>query len=92
VGNSPPYHIPGTPANIGFYGGLLFAMFLVGWGLAFLWGPVGDHFGRVRTLTLTILCYSLFTFLGAVSTTVWNTRSWHVEPDRHRRKIYSRSF
>ena len=26
-----------------------------------LWGPVADRFGRVRTLTLTILCYSLFT-------------------------------
>src|ERR1039458_81208 len=62
----PRSGIPGTPANIGFYGGLLFAMFLVGWGLAFLWGPVGDRFGRVRTLTLTILCYSLFTFLGSV--------------------------
>src|SRR5205807_9513798 len=23
---------------------------LCGWGLAFLWGPVGDKFGRVRTL------------------------------------------
>jgi MFS family permease len=67
----PRSGIPGTAANTGFYGGLLFAMFLVGWGLAFLWGPVGDHFGRVRTLTLTILCYSLFTFLGAVSTSVW---------------------
>lgn len=67
----PRSGIPATPANIGFYGGLLFAMFLVGWGFAFLWGPVGDRFGRVRTLTLTILCYSLFTFLGAVSTTVW---------------------
>src|ERR1700684_2534106 len=43
-----------TPANTGFYGGLLFALFLVGWGLAFLWGPLGDRFGRVRTLTLTI--------------------------------------
>jgi MFS family permease len=68
----PRSGIAGTPANIGFYGGLLFAMFLVGWGLAFLWGPVGDRFGRVRTLTLTILCYSLFTFLGAVSTSVWS--------------------
>jgi len=74
----PRSGIPGTPANIGFYGGLLFAMFLVGWGLAFLWGPVGDRFGRVRTLTLTILCYSFFTFLGAVSTTVWQLGSFRL--------------
>lgn len=57
--------------NIGFYGGLLFAIFLIGWGFAFLWGPLADRFGRVRTLMLTILCYSLFTFLGAVAANVW---------------------
>jgi len=58
-------------AHIGFYGGVLFAVFLVGWGFAFLWGPVADRFGRVRTLVLTILCYSVFTFLGAVAAGVW---------------------
>ena len=60
-----------TQANIGFYGGLLFAIFLVGWGFAFLWGPIADRFGRVRTLVLTILCYSVFTFLGCVAAGVW---------------------
>ena len=29
---------------------------------AFLWGPIEDKFGRVRTLMLTILWYSAFTF------------------------------
>ncbi|MDQ2946035.1 MAG: MFS transporter, partial [Acidobacteriota bacterium] len=58
-------------ANVGYYGGLLFAIFLIGWGCAFLWGPFADRFGRVRTLTLTILCYSLFTFLGCVAQNVW---------------------
>jgi MFS family permease len=67
----PRSGLPANPANTGFYGGLLFALFLTGWGLAFLWGPVGDRFGRVRTLTLTILCYSLFTFLGAFAAGVW---------------------
>jgi MFS family permease len=32
---------------------------------------VADRFGRVRTLVLTILCYSLFTFLGSVAAGVW---------------------
>lgn len=59
-------------ANIGFYGGLLFALFLVGWGLAFLWGPIADKFGRVRTLMVTILWYSLFTFLCCFSGKVWH--------------------
>src|ERR1700681_3575037 len=63
--------IAATKGNIGYYGGLLFALFLCGWGLAFLWGPVGDKFGRVRTLMLTIVWYSLFTFLSAFATSVW---------------------
>ncbi|HZF09994.1 MAG TPA: MFS transporter [Thermoanaerobaculia bacterium] len=60
-----------TVGNLGTFGGLLFAVFLVGWGCAFLWGPIADRFGRVRTLSLTILCYSLFTFLGCVAQQVW---------------------
>jgi MFS family permease len=60
-----------SAANLGYYGGLLFSVFLIGWGCAFLWGPFADRFGRVRTLTLTILCYSLFTFLGCAATSVW---------------------
>ena len=67
----PRSGIAATKANIGYYGGLLFALFLVGWGMAFLWGPVGDKFGRVRTLMLTIVWYSVFTFLSAFVTHVW---------------------
>ena len=67
----PKSGIAATTGNVGFYGGLLFALFLVGWGCAILWGPVADKFGRVRTLILTILCFSIFTFLAAISTTVW---------------------
>jgi MFS family permease len=67
----PASGIRADAANTGFYGGLLFALFLIGWGLAFLWGPIADRFGRVRTLMLTILCYSAFTFAGALATNVW---------------------
>jgi MFS family permease len=67
----PRSGIQATKGNIGLYGGLLFALFLIGWGLAFLWGPIGDKFGRVRTLMLTIVWYSLFTFLSAFVTGVW---------------------
>lgn len=67
----PRSGIAATKGNIGFYGGLLFALFLAGWGLAFLWGPVGDKFGRVRTLMLTVAWYSLFTFWSAFVTHVW---------------------
>src|SRR6202140_176219 len=67
----PRSGIAATKGNIGFYGGLLFAFFLVGWGLAFLWGPIADKFGRVRTLMITIAWYSVFTFLSALVTGVW---------------------
>ena len=67
----PRSGIPATTANIGYYGGALFALFLVGWGMALLWGPVADRFGRVRTLMLTIVCFSLFTLLSAFSTNIW---------------------
>src|ERR1035438_7868487 len=29
-----------TPANVGFAGSTLFALFLVGWGLSLVWGPI----------------------------------------------------
>jgi MFS family permease len=67
----PRSGIAATKVNIGYYGSLSFALFLIGWGLAFLWGPVGDKFGRVRTLMLTIVWYSVFTFLSAFVTSWW---------------------
>ena len=67
----PRSGIEATKGHVGFYGGLLFALFLFGWGMAFLWGPVGDKFGRVRTLMITIVWYSLFTFLSALVWNVW---------------------
>jgi MFS family permease len=74
----PKSGIPATAENVGYYGGLLFALFLVGWGLSLLWGPLADRFGRVRTLMLTILCYSLFTFLGAVAQSVWHLAAFRL--------------
>jgi MFS family permease len=67
----PASGVEPTLGNLSFYGSLLFSVFLVGWGLAFLWGPLADRFGRVRVLMLAILCYSVFTFLGAVAQTWW---------------------
>jgi MFS family permease len=67
----PRSGLPATTGNVGFYGGLLFAIFLIGWGLAFLWGPIADKFGRVRTLMATILWFSVFTLLGALVANVW---------------------
>jgi MFS family permease len=67
----PRSGIPATTANVGFYGGLLFAVFMVGWGIALVWGPIADRFGRVRTMMFSILCFSVFTLSGAFATGVW---------------------
>ena len=67
----PASGIEVNPANIGYYGSLLFALFLAGWGTSMVWGPIGDRIGRVRALMLTILAYSLFTFLCGFATNIW---------------------
>jgi len=67
-----------TPANVGLAGSILFALFLVGWGLSFMWGPIADRFGRLRALVFTILCYSIFTFLGAFATSVWTLAAFRL--------------
>jgi MFS family permease len=36
-----------------------------------MWGPIGDKFGRVRTLMLTIMWYSAFTLLSAFVVNIW---------------------
>jgi MFS family permease len=67
----PNSGIAPTPVNVGYWGMVLFAMFLLGWGLSMVWGPIGDKIGRMRALMLTILSYSLFTFLCGTVTTIW---------------------
>jgi MFS family permease len=60
-----------TPPNVAFAGSLLFGLFLVGWGLSFIWGPIADRFGRTRTLAGTVLIYSIFTGAAALADNVW---------------------
>lgn len=60
-----------TPANVGFAGSTLFALFLVGWGLSLIWGPIADKFGRTRVLAATIFVYAIFTGAAALSQSVW---------------------
>lgn len=55
------------------YGGYATSIFILGWatgGLVF--GMFGDRWGRARTMMLTILMYSLFTGLSALSVGWWD--------------------
>ena len=67
----PKSGIKATPATVGYAGSVLFALFLVGWGLSLIWGPIADKFGRTRVLAATIFVYAIFTGAAAMSQTVW---------------------
>ncbi len=67
----PRSGIEATPANIGYVGSLMFALFLVGWGLSFIWGPISDKFGRTKSLAATVMVYAVFTGAAAFAPNVW---------------------
>ena len=67
-----------TPARVGYVGSVMFALFLVGWGCAFVWGPVADKFGRTKALAATILMYALFTGASAFAQNVWELGAFRL--------------
>src|ERR1700680_2050164 len=42
----PKSGVAAPPGNVGFIGSVMFALFLVGWGLSFIWGRVSRPFRR----------------------------------------------
>ena len=61
-----------SPEKIGWYGGIIFAVFLVGWALGgVVFGIMADYFGRARTLVITILIYAIFTGMAGFADTWW---------------------
>ena len=59
--------------NIGWYGGVIMAIFTIGWGIgSVLFGFVADRIGRVKTMTGTILLYAGASALCAISTHWWD--------------------
>jgi len=54
--------------NTGTYGTYATAIFVAGWATGgLIFGAMGDRIGRAKTLTLTVLMYSVFTGLSALS-------------------------
>ncbi|MCY2983318.1 MAG: MFS transporter [Planctomycetota bacterium] len=50
------------------YGGFATSIFMIGWATGgLIFGSVGDRIGRAKTLTLTVLIYSICTGLSALS-------------------------
>jgi len=62
-----------SSTTVNAYSGYATSIFLMGWasgGLFF--GILGDRIGRARTMMLTILLYSAFTGLSAISQSFWD--------------------
>src|SRR5436190_1050682 len=62
LGGSP------SPADIGRVGGIISTVGLLGWAVGgFTFGIIADYIGRVRTLALSILIFSVFTALQGLA-------------------------
>jgi MFS family permease len=56
-----------------FWAGLSTSIFMIGWATGgIIFGVLGDRFGRAKTMMLTILLYSAFTGLSAISVGFWD--------------------
>lgn len=61
-----------SPEEVGWYGGIILAVFLVGWAVGgVFFGIVADYLGRARTLVITILIYAIFTAMAGLAHTWW---------------------
>jgi MFS family permease len=62
-----------SPDDVTAYSGYATTIFLIGWGTGGIgFGILGDLIGRARSMVYTILLYSLFTGLSALSYSFWD--------------------
>ncbi len=53
---------------IGWYGGIVLSIFMIGWALGgLIFGPIADRYGRAKTMAITILIYATFTGLCGIA-------------------------
>ncbi|MHB8866423.1 MAG: MFS transporter [Pirellulaceae bacterium] len=63
----------GGPEDVKWYGSVATALLLIGWATGgIIFGVMGDRLGRAKTLMATILVYSMFTGLSALSVSWWD--------------------
>ena len=63
----------GPEADVARYSGYATTIFILGWATGgLIFGMFGDRWGRARTMMITILIYSLFTGLSALSVSWWD--------------------
>ena len=64
---------PPTAERIGWYGGIIFSIFLIGWAIGGItFGVLADRFGRTKVLIATIIIYAVFTGAAALSQDWWH--------------------
>lgn len=64
---------PAMAGQVAEFAGYSTMIFMIGWATGgIIFGVLGDRLGRVKTMILTILCYSLFTGLSAFAHNVWD--------------------
>ncbi|MBI3355725.1 MAG: MFS transporter [Nitrospirae bacterium] len=64
---------PPTTEQIGWYGGIIFSIFLIGWAIGGItFGILADRFGRTKVLIATIIIYAVFTGAAALAETWWH--------------------
>jgi MFS family permease len=68
---------PPTSEQIGWYGGIIFSIFLIGWAVGGItFGILADRFGRTKVLMATIVIYALFTGAAALSENWWHLAAY----------------
>ena len=66
-----------TPGEVSLQAGYATMIFMIGWALGgVLFGILGDRLGRVKTMIITILCYTVFTGLSLLSSGVWDFNAY----------------
>jgi MFS family permease len=64
---------PAGAGDIAEYAGYATMILMIGWASGgVIFGILGDRIGRVKTMAITVLCYSLFTGLSAFSVGIWD--------------------